>query len=256
MQRYFVPAENWEDNRVMITNDDAHHISRVMRSKPGDVIICNHPDGKAVTCQITDITKNHVQAVIKERLGESAELPVNVTIAQGLPKSDKFELVLQKGTELGATAFVPVQADRSVVAWDDKKTEKKMNRFSRIVKEASEQCHRNKIPFIQPVRAIKTLVDESSEYDLKLFAFEEEAKTEEYQSFGMLVSEINPGDRVLIVIGPEGGFSEQEAALLKQNEFVPIRLGPRILRTETAALYALASISYHFEELGCRSCRQ
>ncbi|QKY69500.1 16S rRNA (uracil(1498)-N(3))-methyltransferase [Lentibacillus sp. CBA3610] len=253
MQRYFVPAENWKDNQVIMTDDDAHHISRVMRSKPEDEIICNHPDGKAAICQITDITSDNVRAVISEWLDESAELPIDVTIAQGLPKSDKMEFVLKKGTELGAAAFIPVQADRSVVVWDHKKMEKKMNRYRKIVKEASEQSHRNKIPLIQqPVNGIKQLADENSQYDLKLFAYEEEAKTESFQSFGTLVSKMNSGDRVLIVIGPEGGFSEQEAALLKQREFMPVRLGPRILRTETAALYALASISYQFEELGCK----
>jgi len=92
-------------------------------------------------------------------------------------------------------------------------------------------------------------VSESNDYDIKLFAYEEEAKTVDFQSFGKAVSTMRPGDRILIVIGPEGGFSSREAESLKQNKFIPVRLGPRILRTETASLYALASISYHFEEL-------
>lgn len=251
LQRYFVPEENWKEDDVVIANDDAHHISRVMRSQPEDKIICNHPDGKAAICKISEMTGNHVRAVISEWLDESAESPIEVTIAQGLPKSDKMDSVLKKGTELGAHAFIPIQADRSVVSWDAKKMEKKMIRYRKIVKEASEQSHRNNMPYIHPLIALNELVNESNSYDLKLFAYEEEAKTENVSSFGTIISNMAPGDRILIVIGPEGGFSDQEADLLKQNEFKPVRLSPRILRTETAALYALASISYQFEELGC-----
>src|SRR5699024_8905479 len=249
LQRYFIPTENWKDNKVTITDDDAHHIIRVMRSRTGDEIICSHPDGKAAVCRITDIVKNMVYAIVSEWLEESAESPIEMTIAKGLPKSDKLEFVLQKGTELGAASFIPVQADRSVSVWDQKKAEKKLQRYSKIIKEASEQSHRNKIPSIGTVTSTTDLAMNSNDYQVKLFAYEEEAKIEVFQSFGRAVSKMSPGDRVLLVIGPEGGFSSREADVLKQNEFIPVRLGPRILRTETAALYALASISYHFEEL-------
>ncbi|MFC7748055.1 16S rRNA (uracil(1498)-N(3))-methyltransferase [Lentibacillus kimchii] len=248
MQRYFVPAENWNDNEIVITGDDAHHIIRVMRSKTGETIICSHPNGQAATSTITSITNNVVHAVVKEWLEGSAESPVEVTIAQGLPKNDKMETVLQKGTELGAASFIPVRSERTVVVWDDKKMDKKMRRFNKIVKEASEQSQRNKMPSIQPISDLKKLAEVNAGYHLKLFAYEEEAKKETQQLFSSYIKNVRPGERVLIVIGPEGGFSEKEADLLKQNAFYPVRLGPRILRTETAALYALASISYQFEE--------
>ncbi|TMN21005.1 16S rRNA (uracil(1498)-N(3))-methyltransferase [Lentibacillus cibarius] len=251
MQRYFVPAESWEQNGVLIKGDDAHHISRVMRLKAGNEVICNHPDGQAAICEITEITNNAVRTEMKEWLHASNESPISVTIAQALAKGDKFELVLQKGTELGAAAFIPVQAERSVVVWDDKKAAKKLNRYAKILKEASEQCHRNKIPQLHPFATITDLIEQSHCFDKKIFAYEEEAKTNTFQTFAQSVAEIKSGDNVLIVIGPEGGFSEQEAVLMKQAMFAPVRLGPRILRTETAAMYALASMSYHFEELGC-----
>ncbi|WP_188631230.1 16S rRNA (uracil(1498)-N(3))-methyltransferase [Lentibacillus kapialis] len=249
MQRYFIPSENWTDNKVTITGDDVHHIARVMRSHTGEEIICNHPDGYAAVCRITDIEKDTVYTIISKWLEESSESPIDVTIAQGLPKSDKMEFVLQKGAELGAASFIPVQTDRSVTVWDQKKTDKKLKRYSKIIKEASEQSHRNKIPRIQKVMSTTELATDSGNYQIKLFAYEEEAKNEVFQSLGTAISKISRGDRVLLVIGPEGGFSGREADVLKQNEFIPVRLGPRILRTETASLYALASISYHFEEL-------
>ncbi|WP_390361587.1 16S rRNA (uracil(1498)-N(3))-methyltransferase [Virgibacillus byunsanensis] len=249
MQRYFVPVTNWKTDVVYITGDDVHHISRVMRLQDGDQIICNHPEGKAATCEIISLTKDSVQATIIEWLNESVELPIDVTIAQGLPKSDKLDYVLQKGTELGAAAFIPFKAERSVVVWDAKKMEKKLNRYTKIVKEASEQSHRTKIPQIMPVLTVAGLIEEAANYDVLLFAYEEEAKREDHQSFGTILNKLRKDQRILVCIGPEGGFSQGEVNQLKENKFLPVRLGPRILRTETAPLYVLASISYHFEEL-------
>ncbi|GAB3050781.1 16S rRNA (uracil(1498)-N(3))-methyltransferase [Virgibacillus ainsalahensis] len=251
MQRYFVPESNWMNTEVVITGDDVHHIGRVIRHKAGDKIICNKPNGQAAVCEIISVDQEQVLAVIQEWLDETAELPVNITIAQGLPKGDKFDLILQKGTELGAHSFIPFQAERSVVVWDNKKKEKKAKRFQKIVKEASEQSHRNKIPEVKAPMPLDELIKESTGYDVKMFAYEEEAKTKDHQSFASIVNTLEVGASLLVCIGPEGGFSQKEAEKLKQNGFYAVRLGPRILRTETASLYVLASISYHFEELRC-----
>nr|WP_067727370.1 16S rRNA (uracil(1498)-N(3))-methyltransferase [Oceanobacillus damuensis] len=256
MQRYFIPSSNFNGNEVKITGDDVHHISRVMRKTTGDQIICNNDQGKAALCSISAIDDSTVTAVIEEWLDENVEQPVNVTIAQGIPKGDKFELILQKGTELGAASFIPYQAARSVSLWDDKKQAKKLKRFEKIVKEASEQSHRNKIPVIKKAMNLNGLISESKQYDKAIFAYEEEAKIPAYQSLGNIIDELSPNQNLLVCIGPEGGFSEKEADALKKSGFHPVRLGPRILRTETAALYVLASISYHFEELRCDGCQQ
>ncbi|MEN1969353.1 16S rRNA (uracil(1498)-N(3))-methyltransferase [Lentibacillus sp. N15] len=256
MQRYFIPAANWRQQQVTITGDDVHHMMRVMRFSDGDRVICNHPDGRAAICRIHLQSLDTIIAEIVEWLEESVELPVDVTIAQGLPKGDKFDLILQKGTELGAAGFIPFQAERSIVVWDQKKAEKKYKRFTKIVKEASEQSHRNQIPVIHPMVNMDELITASKDYDVLLFAFEEEAKTAEFQSFANAVKHLKRHQRVLVCIGPEGGFSPGEAKLLKVNGFAPVRLGPRILRAETASLYVLASISYHLEELGCDKCQQ
>ncbi|WP_438804703.1 16S rRNA (uracil(1498)-N(3))-methyltransferase [Oceanobacillus saliphilus] len=256
LQRYFISSSNFSDNEVIITGDDVHHITRVMRNHIGDKIICNNDEGKAALCRISLIADNTVTAEIEAWLVESVEQPVNITIAQGIPKGDKFELILQKGTELGATCFIPYQAARSVSLWDDKKQAKKMKRFEKIVKEASEQSHRNKVPTIKKAMNLNALLNESKNYDVAIFAYEEQAKVAHYQSFGRIINELLPNQNLLVCIGPEGGFSENEADLLKESGFHPVRLGPRILRTETAALYVLASISYHFEELRCDECQQ
>ncbi|WP_053219121.1 16S rRNA (uracil(1498)-N(3))-methyltransferase [Virgibacillus senegalensis] len=251
MQRYFVPEEGWQDNMVTITGEDRHHIDRVMRMQPGDAIICNTPEGRAAVCTITAISDEYVSVSIDEWLDESKELPVHITIAQGLPKGDKLEVVLQKGTELGASGFIPFQAGRSIVKWDNKKAEKKLVRYRKIVKEASEQSHRTIVPDVETVVGFDGLIKQSENYSVKIFAYEEEAKTDDYQGLGAILARLEPGQNILACIGPEGGFTIEEAESLKSHGFQPVRLGPRILRTETAPLYLLASISYHFEELRC-----
>lgn len=250
MQRYFIlEDEQWTDETVTIIGKDVHHIHRVMRSQPGDKIICTGSNGATAICAIEEISSEQVKTRIIEWNEQKVELPINVTIAQGLPKGDKFELILQKGTELGASSFIPFKAERSIVVWDDKKMRKKKQRFEKIVKEASEQSHRSLIPIVQDSVTLKQLLELSKQYDACIFAYEEEARASEFQSFATVLKKMREGMRLLICIGPEGGFSEGEAKALVEQDFHPVRFGPRILRTETAALYALASISYHFEEL-------
>ncbi|MFD1609878.1 16S rRNA (uracil(1498)-N(3))-methyltransferase [Oceanobacillus luteolus] len=257
MQRYFILKDDaWSETDVTIYGEDVHHISRVMRGEVGDRIICNHRNGRAAICEISEISNDKVRANIVDWQDQDVELPIEVTIVQGLPKGDKMDFILQKGTELGADSFIPYKAERSIVVWDEKKMKKKLQRFGKIVKEASEQSHRNKIPTIHDLVSIKQLIEVSDQFDVKIFAYEEEAKTTSYQSFAEVLKEMNSGMQLLICIGPEGGFSEKEAELLKENDFKPVRFGPRILRTETAALYALSSISYHFEELRWNECKQ
>src|SRR5699024_4323123 len=133
-------------------------------------------------CAVMSIDQDVVHVAKEEGLEEEAELRMHITIAQGLPKGDKLDLVVQKGTELGVHAFIPVEAERSVVVWERKKKDKKMKRFRKIVKEASEQSHRNKIPPIKETMSVVALIRESTAYDIKLFAYEEEAKVSHFQS--------------------------------------------------------------------------
>ncbi|SDK53357.1 16S rRNA (uracil(1498)-N(3))-methyltransferase [Sediminibacillus albus] len=251
MQRYFIPPNGWQEKQVMITGDDRHHIARVMRMNAGDSIICSSPEGMSAECEIVEITEHQVTAHVQRWLEESNDLPVSVTIAQGLPKGDKMELVLQKGTELGASAFIPFQAARSIVKWDGKKAEKKQSRYRKIVKEASEQSHRSSIPEVHPLMSVKQLLAASEAYDVKIFAYEDEARSSNYQSLSGILSNAEAGQKIIACIGPEGGYTIEEVNAFKQHGFQTVRLGPRILRTETAPLYLLAGISYHFEELGC-----
>lgn len=248
MQRYFIDENEWDGQEIVIIGDNYHHMFRVMRMEVNDQVICNDSLGRVAICEIKQINKEKAVLDVVEIVDESNELPIQVTIAQGLPKRDKLEYVLQKGTELGASRFIPFKAKRSIVKWDDKKSKSRMKRFEKIVKEASEQCHRSKLPIVEAPQTMKQLLNESEQYDVKLVAYEEEVKSERTYSIRKAFESLNSGDKLFVCIGPEGGFSDDEIELLKENGFETVRLGPRILRTETAALYVLASLSYCFEE--------
>lgn len=231
----------------MIDGDDRHHIIKVMRMEIGDKIICVAPEGDSAICEIAKFTDEQVVADVVQWKDEKSELPISITIASGLPKGDKLEWIIQKGTELGAHEFIPFSANRSVVKWDDKKAAKKIERWQKIAKEAAEQSHREIVPSISSPMKLKALIEKSKSFQYKLVAYEEESRSGETSIFATTLKNMKHGESVLIVFGPEGGFAEEEVQVLQENDFVLCGLGPRILRTETAPLYALAAISYHFE---------
>lgn len=248
MQRYFVKHRT-NENSFVIDADDRHHMIKVMRMEIGDKVICVDPKGDTAVCEIAKITDEHVVAVVVQWIDEKSELPILVTIASGLPKADKLEWIIQKGTELGAHEFIPFSARRSVVKWDEKKSAKKIDRWQKIAKEAAEQAHRGMVPDIVSPMNFKALIEKSKNFDYKLAAYEEESRSGESSIFSATLQKMKQGESLLIVFGPEGGLAEEEVGLLQENAFVLCGLGPRILRTETAPLYALAAISYHFELL-------
>ncbi len=249
MQRYFIQNNQLTEFSFTISGEDVKHISKVMRMSAGDQLICINEEGLVAQCQIETISSNEVNGKVVRVLEENTELPVKVTVAQGLPKGDKLELIVQKGTELGAYSFLPFQATRSIVKWDEKKGEKKIERLGKIAKEAAEQSYRHIIPEIHNHMSFQRLIKESDNYDIKIVAFEEQAKLGEVKNLAKAFQQSQPGDSILVVIGPEGGLTNEEVTSLEQAGFIPCSFGPRILRTETAPLYFLGAVSYHFEML-------
>ncbi|MFL6561843.1 MAG: 16S rRNA (uracil(1498)-N(3))-methyltransferase [Bacillus sp. (in: firmicutes)] len=246
MQRYFV-KQRANGDRFLIDEEDRHHIVKVMRMQLGDQIICVDPEGKQAVCALAEITDTSVVADVVQWKDEVSELPISITIASGLPKGDKLEWIIQKGTELGAHQFLPFSAARSVVKWDEKKAAKKIDRWQKIAKEAAEQSHRAFLPEVSSAISFKELLSKGKDFEYKLVAFEEESRNGETSVFASTLNKMSKGNSLLLVFGPEGGLSDAEVQQLKNNDFAVCGLGPRILRTETAPLYALAAISYHFE---------
>ncbi|WP_424766715.1 16S rRNA (uracil(1498)-N(3))-methyltransferase [Paenibacillus sp. sgz302251] len=259
MQRYFVAAEQFSDSEVRLIGEDAHHASRVMRSKPGDKLIVSDGESRTALVVVREASSMEIKADIVQMLPNDREPVWSITIAQSLPKGDKMELVIQKGTEIGAYSFIPFQSERMVVQYDGKKEAKRIERWSKIAKEAAEQSHRNRIPAIEPVHSWRELIKAIESYDLTLFCFEREGHAAHGRGIRASVqdwvgqqseSEAVISPHVLLVVGSEGGFTEREAAEAEAAGAVLVGLGKRILRAETAGIVALACLLYESGEMG------
>ena len=247
MQRYFIDQQFQEGIPVIIEGENFHHIVRVMRMTKDALFYVVFPNGDSAKAQIETISSDYLEARVVQWETDDKEMPVKITIASGLPKGDKLELIIQKGTELGAEGFVPFTADRSIVKWDEKKAKKKVERWEKIAKEAAEQSHRQHVPNVESPVSLKELVSLADNFDYKIVAFEEDAKIGEQSNLAGILRSAKPGDRLLAVFGPEGGLTEKEVNVLKDHGFVTCGLGPRIMRAETAPLYLLSAASYQFE---------
>jgi 16S rRNA (uracil1498-N3)-methyltransferase len=245
MQRYFVKNANINLPYVVIDFEDAHHIIHVMRMKIGSQVYVCDEDEHCNVCEIIEIQKQAVKLLIKESVTRKVELELDVTIAQGLIRREKMEEVIRKIAELGANTYIPVKMERSIVKVDVETEDKKRIRLGKIAKEACEQSHRNKVMAIKNIHSLKEIMQQKKHYDLCLFAYEETSRSSTYD-IKQAIS-LFQGRKLLVLIGPEGGFSETEAKRLKEQGFGAVGLGPRILRTETAPQYVMAAISYQFE---------
>lgn len=242
MQRYFILNNQIENNNVYITGDDFHHIKNVMRMRVNkEALFCNQ-DQEVFRGKLLEITKDTVIFEIIEKLDDNRELAVNVVIAHGLVKRPKQEEVIRRLVELGASSYVPVIMERSIVKVKDNIDSKK-DRIEKIIKEASEQSHRNRLMEISDIMTFKELLALRNDFDLALYAYE---NMRGLKSFKGHLQRFR-GKNILIVVGPEGGISEKEVSSLEEHQFLPIGLGPRILRTETAPLYIMSAISYELE---------
>ncbi|MBX0358769.1 16S rRNA (uracil(1498)-N(3))-methyltransferase [Halobacillus sp. Nhm2S1] len=248
MQRYFVDQECWNNDTLYVSGEDTHHIVRVMRMREGDNLVAIHPEKGPALCEITKVAQDDVHCIVVKWMEEDRELPVHVTIVASLGKGDKLEQIVQKGTELGASAFIPYQAARSVAKWDNKKAVKKIERLQKISKEASEQSERTVVPEVQSVHSLQQLLEIKTHYDHCFFGYADEARHQKSELLSEAFKPLKRGETVLVAFGPEGGFSESEVEKLSNEGFKSIRLGPRILRMETAPLYFLSSLSYMLEE--------
>ena len=242
MQRYFIDEHNLINNNIIIDEADSHHIKDVMRMHVGEnVIACIKGTNKIYLCEILELAKKVLLKIIEEK-EENNELKIKVSIAHGLVKRDKQEEVIRRLVELGAYKYIPVMMDRSVIKLKKEEFKFKNDRLERIIKEASEQSERNEFLILNDVVSFNDLVKSFSEYDLVLFAHarkKDDLSLKKYLNFDKSVKNI------LVIIGPEGGFSEKEENTLFENDKVhTISLGKRVLRTETAPLAAMAILSF------------
>lgn len=247
MRKFFVNDENVVENKINILGTDVNHIKNVLRLKKDDEIqICNQKTHENYICKILNIENNCIQTEILKKIEALAEGNIELHIFQGLPKADKMELIIQKGTELGVSKFIPVSFKRSIVKLSGKDEIKKIERWQKIAEVAAKQCHRDLVPEVKKIITVKNICHLISEYDIVLVAYEEELQN--YIKNELLkIKNTKEKLKIAVVIGPEGGIEKEEVEILKEAGAKIISLGKRILRTETVALQTASIIMYELE---------
>ena len=244
MARFFIKKDNITDNQITITGNDAFHIARSLRMAVGDEIIVCDENGTEYFTRLSRIRDDECSADILSARPGSTESPVHITLYMAYPKGDKLETVVQKSVELGASAVIPFESSRCIKRPSADKLDKITDRLSRIAEEAAKQCGRSRLPSVSKMIKFPELLSSINSYNLTLFCYEGEG-TESLKK--VLEKYESQSGRIAVIIGSEGGFSEDEARSITEAGAKCVNLGPRILRCETAPDYCLSAISYHFE---------
>lgn len=248
MYQFFVEPDQIQGNTVIITGSDVNHIRNVLRMKPGEEIaVSNGTDGKEYRCGIETLEEDRIVCTLRFIKEDGLELPARIYLFQGLPKADKMEWIIQKAVELGVHEVIPVASRRAVVKLDAKKAAQKRARWQGIAEAAAKQSKRRVIPQVGEVMSFDAAVKRAAGMDVKIIPYELSegmAKTKE------VIGSIRPGQDIAVFIGPEGGFEESEIRLATDAGIVPVTLGKRILRTETAGLTVLSWMMYQLENDG------
>ncbi len=241
MPKFFVEKDNISSDTILIKGEDAKHISSVLRHKIGDELEIGDGSGTDYICKIAELSKKEVIANIIEKKESAGEPSVKITLFQCMPKGSKMELIIQKCIELGVTEIYPVVNEFTVVKLNDK-TNNKIDRYQKISETASKQSRRGIIPKINNPIKIDEAIELSKNFDLSVIAYEKEKNT----SIKHLRNKENVNS-ICIFVGSEGGFSENEIEKCKDNNIIPITLGNRILRTETAGMILVNLMMYEFD---------
>ncbi len=246
MYQFFVDPGQIQGKRIIIKGKDVNHIKNVLRMKTGDEIsVSNGMDGKEYRCGIETLSEEEIVCELRFIKEEGMELPSKVYLFQGLPKADKMELIIQKAVELGVYEIIPVAAKRSVVKLDEKKAKSKILRWQGIAEAAAKQSRRGIIPKVQDVMNFPDAVSYSSPVQVKIIPYE---LAEGMEKTKKIINKLKPGEDIAVFIGPEGGFAEEEIEEAVNAGIIPITLGKRILRTETAGMSVLSILMYHLEQ--------
>jgi len=246
MRRFFVDPGLLEQRSGVISGETCRHIATVLRLKPGETILLADGQGREAAARITALDKDGVKVEIEPpRSPAPGDGTARITLYQGMPKGDKLDLILQKCTELGVDRIVPFVAARSVARLAGERLDKKVQRWEKIVLEAARQSGRSRIPSIGFAKGLRPALAEDGSA-LKLLLWEDERE----QGLRQLLERAGKSASVAVIIGPEGGLTEQEAAGAIAAGFMPVTLGRRILRTETAGPAVLAILQYVLGDMG------
>ncbi len=245
MYQFFIEPSGVQDGRIVITGTDVNHIKNVLRMHVGEKIAAVDESGERKwICEIGELRENSVRCDIVSVEDGDTELPAKIFLFQGLPKGDKMELILQKAVELGCFEIIPVVCRRCVVKLEEKKQKSKVQRWQSISEAAAKQSGRRIIPCVHEVMRYSQALSYAADMDVRLIPYE---RAEGMAETKKLLGELKPGQKIAVFIGPEGGFEEAEIEEAKNAGVIPVTLGRRILRTETAAITALSWLMYALE---------
>ena len=246
MYHFFVDSSAIGEGKVRITGADLNHMKNVLRMKPGEAVLISDGTGKDYNCQVETYTDGEGILKILSENEDSRELPSRIWLFQGLPKSDKMEVIIQKAVELGAAGVIPVATRNAVVKLDAKKAEAKVRRWQAIAESAAKQSKRSYIPQVGMVMSLKEAFSyiEEQKFDLCMIPYELEKGMD---GIKQVLGRLAPGQQIAVFIGPEGGFDEDEIRLALEKKVIPVSLGKRILRTETAGPAILALLMMKLE---------
>jgi 16S rRNA (uracil1498-N3)-methyltransferase len=247
MTRFFIPTDQIQEKTVILKGEDRHHLLNVLRQGVGAEITVLNGKGQEYLAKVLNITADEVIGEVVKQVERQTEPQVRIHLVQSLPKGDKFEFILQKNTELGVSVFQPVMSERSTIRLDAAGAQKKEERWQKIIREAAEQSGRQIIPELRPVQSWAQFLHEKAFPGLFLIPWEGE---KEHSLKRVLNEQKELPEHITVVIGSEGGFSQKEVEQAFQVGAIPVTLGPRILRTETAGLVVASAILYHFGDLG------
>ena len=241
--RIFVAFNKIKGNIATIEGSDINYLKNLMRLKEGDEISVMDSKSKEYSAKILKVEEKKILAALLAEKHPKSEPKMKVTIAQSIPKNPKLDLIVQKVTELGALQIIPVKAERSIIKLTKEKEEARVNRWQKIAKEAAEQSGRLIIPFVQPMKDFKDIMMLRNDFDQCVLLWEMEKE----RSIKKFLQENKAIKNLLVLIGPEGGFSHDEVEQAKAAGFITVNIGGRIVRTETAAISVLSMIEYEFE---------
>ncbi|MEW6661281.1 MAG: 16S rRNA (uracil(1498)-N(3))-methyltransferase [Bacillota bacterium] len=247
MRRFFVNEELVAGKKYSITGRDAAHIGKVLRMQPGEAILLVDRQGKAWQSRLAALSPQRVDVVIEVPWEALAEPPLKVILVQGLPKGDKFDLIIEKSAELGVSVILPVRTRRTVVNLEAAKAQKRLERWQRIAEEAAKQSGRTTVPRVEPLGDFAQAVRDLPPHGLALIPWEGEKQRSLKE---VITQSKGPNNPIIVFIGPEGGWDEEEVVLAQKRGAIPVSLGPRILRTETAGLAVLTILMYQLGDLG------
>jgi 16S rRNA (uracil1498-N3)-methyltransferase len=246
MYRFFVPSEWLETDHVTVTGTLVHRLRNVLRLRPGDRVLLLDNSGWEHEVELREVSSQRIEGQVVHKSVATGEPRTKITMYQALLKLNRFEWVLQKCTELGIVGFVPMITERCIIGSLEDISKTKTERWWRILMEAAEQSGRGRLPTLRPAMLFSAACQDAAKAGLTLIPWEEET---ERNLRSVLESAERPPFSINLLVGPEGGFTEQELEQARRYGAVPITLGPRILRAETAGLVAASAILYELGDL-------